>query len=45
MRTTCVVARLTQARNVGNRKGAELATYIVLKGEPLLSEVGDSALK
>ena len=33
------------ARNVGNRKGAELATYIVLKGEPLLSEVSDSAPK
>ena len=29
------------ARNVGNRKGAELATYIVQKGEPLLTEVGD----
>ena len=33
------------ARNVGNRKGAELATYIVLKGEPLLSEVTDSTAK
>ena len=33
------------ARNVGNRKGAELATYIVLKGEPLLSEVRDSTPK
>jgi quercetin dioxygenase-like cupin family protein len=29
------------AKNVGNRKGAELATYIVLKGEPLLTEVKD----
>jgi quercetin dioxygenase-like cupin family protein len=28
------------AKNVGNRKGAELATYIVEKGKPLLSEVG-----
>jgi len=28
------------AKNVGNRKGAELATYIVVKGEPLLTEVG-----
>ena len=27
------------ARNVGNRKGAELATYIVEKGKPLLTEV------
>jgi quercetin dioxygenase-like cupin family protein len=27
------------ARNVGNRKGAELATYIVQKGKPLLTEV------
>ena len=27
------------ARNVGNRKGAELATYIVEKGRPLLTEV------
>jgi len=33
------------ARNVGNRKGAELATYIVLKGEPLLSDVRDGARK
>jgi quercetin dioxygenase-like cupin family protein len=33
------------AKNVGNRKGAELATYIVLKGQPLLSEVRDSAPK
>ena len=28
------------ARNVGSRKGAELATYIVEKGKPLLIEVG-----
>ena len=27
------------AKNVGSRKGAELATYIVEKGKPLLSEV------
>ena len=27
------------ARNVGSRKGAELATYIVEKGKPLLTEV------
>jgi quercetin dioxygenase-like cupin family protein len=27
------------AKNVGNRKGAELATYIVEIGKPLLSEV------
>jgi Uncharacterized conserved protein, contains double-stranded beta-helix domain len=29
------------ARNVGTRKGAELATYIVEKGKPLSTEVGD----
>ena len=29
------------AKNVGNRKGAELATYIVRKGQPLLTEVSD----
>jgi quercetin dioxygenase-like cupin family protein len=29
------------ARNVGNRKGAELATYIVEKGKPLLTDVGN----
>ena len=27
------------ARNVGDRKGAELATYIVEKGKPLLTDV------
>lgn len=27
------------ARNVGTRKGAELATYIVEKGKPLVTEV------
>ena len=31
------------AKNVGDRKGAELATYIVEKGKPLLTEVGDRA--
>ena len=31
------------ARNVGNRKGAELATYIVEKGKPLITDVGDRA--
>ena len=33
------------ATNVGNRKGAELATYIVEKGKPLLTEVGARAPK
>ena len=33
------------AKNVGNRKGAELATYIVEKGKPLLTVVGDRAPK
>jgi quercetin dioxygenase-like cupin family protein len=33
------------AKNVGNRKGAELATYIVDKGKPLLTEVGARALR
>ena len=28
------------AKNVGTRKGAELATYIVEKGKPLLTEAG-----
>jgi quercetin dioxygenase-like cupin family protein len=31
------------ARNVGTRKGAELATYIVEKGKPLLTDVAGSA--
>jgi quercetin dioxygenase-like cupin family protein len=31
------------ARNVGNRRGAELATYIVEKGKPLLTDLGDRA--
>ena len=33
------------AKNVGNRKGAELATYIVRKGEPLLTEVSADSTK
>ena len=31
------------AKNVGDRKGAELATYIVVKGQPLLTEVSDNS--
>ena len=31
------------AKNVGSRKGAELATYIVEKGKPLLTEVTDGS--
>jgi quercetin dioxygenase-like cupin family protein len=33
------------AKNVGDRKGAELATYIVEKGKPLLVEVADHGPK
>ena len=33
------------AKNVGNRKGAELATYIVEKGKPLLTDVGARSMK
>jgi quercetin dioxygenase-like cupin family protein len=33
------------ARNVGTRKGAELATYVVEKGKPLLTEVNDRGRK
>jgi quercetin dioxygenase-like cupin family protein len=33
------------ARNVGDRKGAELATYIVEKGKPLLTNVGNRSPK
>jgi len=33
------------AKNAGKRKGAELATYIVLKREPLLTEVSDGKPK
>ena len=38
-------AAVHSAKNVGNRKGAELATYIVRKGEPLLTEVSDRTPK
>jgi quercetin dioxygenase-like cupin family protein len=31
------------AKNVGDRKGAELATYVVEKGKPLLTDVGDGS--
>ena len=31
------------ARNVGTRRGAELATYIVEKGKPLLTDVASGA--
>ena len=33
------------AKNVGTRKGAELATYIVEKGKPLLTDVGEGFSK
>ena len=33
--------KMHTAKNVGNRTGAELATYIVEKGKPLLTEVSD----
>ena len=33
------------AKNVGDKKGAELATYIVEKGKPLLTEVKDRPKK
>lgn len=33
------------ARNVGTRKGAELATYIVEKGKPLLTDVASRGSK
>ena len=33
------------AKNVGTRKGAELATYIVEKGKPLLTEASDHSPK
>jgi quercetin dioxygenase-like cupin family protein len=32
-------------KNAGKRKGAELATYIVLKREPLLTEVSEGKPK
>ena len=37
--------KIHAAKNVGSRKGAELATYIVEKGKPLLTEVGDRSPK
>ena len=37
--------KIHAAKNVGSRKGAELATYIVEKGKPLLTEVGDRSAK
>jgi quercetin dioxygenase-like cupin family protein len=33
--------KVHSARNVGSRKGAELATYLVEKGKPLLTEIAD----
>ena len=33
------------AKNVGSRKGAELATYIVEKGKPLVTEVSGRSSK
>jgi quercetin dioxygenase-like cupin family protein len=33
------------AKNVGSRKGAELATYVVEKGKPLLTEIADVSRK
>jgi quercetin dioxygenase-like cupin family protein len=33
--------KIHAAKNVGSRKGAELATYVVEKGKPLLTEVSD----
>ena len=33
------------AKNVGDKKGAELATYIVEKGKPLLTEVNNRSRK
>ena len=35
--------KIHSARNVGSGKGAELATYIVEKGKPLLTEVSHGA--
>ena len=37
--------KIHSAKNVGSRKGAELATYVVEKGKPLLTEVGDRPLR
>jgi len=33
--------KIHSAKNVGNRKGAELATYVVEKGKPLLVDASD----
>ena len=33
------------AKNVGSRKGAELDTYLVEKGKPLVTEVSDRSLR
>jgi quercetin dioxygenase-like cupin family protein len=33
--------KIHSAKNVGSRKGAELATYVVEKGKPLLIEAAD----
>src|SRR5512134_1340039 len=33
--------KIHSAKNVGSRKGMELATYVVEKGKPLLTEVSD----
>lgn len=33
--------KIHTAKNVGSRKGAELATYVVEKGKPLITEVSD----
>ena len=33
--------KIHSAKNVGSRKGAELATYVVEKGKPLITEVSD----
>ena len=37
--------KIHAAKNVGSRKGAELATYVVEKGKPLLTEVSDRSLR
>jgi quercetin dioxygenase-like cupin family protein len=37
--------QIHSAKNVGSRKGAELATYVVEKGKPLLTEVSDRSVR
>jgi quercetin dioxygenase-like cupin family protein len=37
--------KIHAAKNVGSRKGAELATYIVEKGKPLRTDVSDRSLR